>query len=221
MNLNFQSKNARGKIDTAAGIIRDVSVITVGDAIGHGFSIDAKTLATVKAAADKAPGGLKVKVNHGTGADAIVGVLRNFRVSGSQVIADLSLLKSNPFTARLLEMAREIPDAFGLSISFGYTAETIDKVKFIRVTELDSCDVVDTPAANPGGLFSALSKSDATPAPLPDEGMYMCPACGASSIYRQPATDAQCGVTMKRSVFEILAPGPRAQFIRAGGRLID
>jgi len=146
----------QGQIDAQAATISDVSVITVGEAKGHGMQIDAQTLTEVKAAAETYAGGLKVKTDHYTGFDNIVGTLRNFRIDGDQLRADLFLLKNHDATARILEMAELMPDTFGLSISFtGEHEESEGGTVFARCTEIYSADLVDAPAANPTGLFSA------------------------------------------------------------------
>ncbi len=145
-----------GTIDAQAATITDVSVITVGEAKGHGMLIDAQTLVEVKAAAETYAGGLKVKTDHYTGFNEIVGTLKNFRIDGDQLRADLHLLKNHDATARILEMAELMPDTFGLSISFtGEHEESGDDLVFARCTEIYSADLVDAPAANPTGLFSA------------------------------------------------------------------
>jgi hypothetical protein len=145
----------QGQIDAQAATISDVSVITVGEAKGHGMQIDAQTLVEVKAAAETYAGGLKVKTDHYTGFNEIVGTLKNFRIDGDQLRADLFLLKNHDATARILEMAELMPDTFGLSISFtGEHEESDNDIVFARCTEIYSADLVDAPAANPTGLFS-------------------------------------------------------------------
>ena len=54
-------------VDPNAGVIKGVSVISVGGAKGHGLMIDQTTLDQVKACSEKYAGGLKVKLNHGSG----------------------------------------------------------------------------------------------------------------------------------------------------------
>jgi hypothetical protein len=145
-----------GQIDSQAGIISDVSVITVGEAKGHGMLIDAQTLMEVKRAAETYSGGLKVKTDHYSGFNEIVGVLKDFRIDGDQLRADLHLLKNHEATPRILEMAELMPDTFGLSISFsGQHDESDGGTVFARCSEIYSADLVDAPAANPTGLFSA------------------------------------------------------------------
>jgi hypothetical protein len=145
-----------GTIDAQAATITGVSVITVGEAKGHGMLIDAQTLLQVKEAAETYSGGLKVKTDHYTGFNEIVGTLKNFVIDGDQLRADLYLLKNHDATPRILEMAELMPDTFGLSISFtGEHEESEGGTVFARCTEIYSADLVDAPAANPTGLFSA------------------------------------------------------------------
>jgi len=150
-----------GQIDTDAATIRSVSVITVGEARGHGMLVDSTTLEQVKAAAETYAGGLKVKTDHFSGFNQIVGTLKNFRIEGDQLRADLFLLKNHEATPRILEMAELMPDTFGLSISFSGQHEEADgDTVFARCSEIYSADLVDAPAANPTGLFSAKVDSE-------------------------------------------------------------
>jgi hypothetical protein len=151
-----------GEIDSASGIIRGVSVITAGEARGHGLLVDATTLQQVKDAAETYTGGLKVKTDHYSGFNEIVGTLKNFTIDGDQLRADLFLLKNHDATARILEMAELMPGSFGLSISFSGQHEEQEGYEeaFARCSEIYSADLVDAPAANPTGLFSAKVDSD-------------------------------------------------------------
>ena len=149
-----------GDIDAAAATIKNVSVITVGEARGHGMQIDEKTLLQVKAAAETYSGGLKVKTDHYTGFNEIVGALKNFTIDGDQLRADLFLIKNHDATARIIEMAELMPDTFGLSISFSGEHEEKGETVLARCSEIYSADLVDTPAANPTGLFSAKVDSE-------------------------------------------------------------
>jgi hypothetical protein len=158
-----------GKVSKDTGIVSGVSVITSGvEAIGHGIYTDPTTLSQVKGCADSMRGGVQVKMNHGSGFDAIVGVLKNFRIElateksmGDKIgqcdclRADLHLLKSHPLFDQICEMCDAMPESFGLSISFSGNADTIDEMDFARCTELYSVDLVEAPAANPNGLFNS------------------------------------------------------------------
>jgi len=152
-----------GEIDLENAVIRNVSVITEGEAKGHGMMVDAQTLREVKEAAETYSGGLKVKTDHFSGFNQIVGVLKNFVIDDAQLRADLFLLKKHEATERILEMARLMPDTFGLSISFsGQHQEKDGEETFARCNEIYSADLVDSPAANPTGLFSAIVDSGKT-----------------------------------------------------------
>lgn len=145
---------ASESVDKAAGVIRGVSVITIGEALGHDAWVDAITLQQTKQCAETYTGGLKVKADHGSGVFSVTGFLRNFRLDGQQLRADLHLLESDENRAKLLEMAEKIPDTFGLSISFSGPDETRDGKRYLRCQEIYSADIVSEPAANPSGLLS-------------------------------------------------------------------
>lgn len=159
-------KAAAGKIDSKAGVIRGCSVITAGEVRGHSFWMggeeigmfaDATTLQQVKECAEGfGSGGVKVKVNHYSGFESIVGALRNFSIDGNQLRADLHLLETHEMRDRIMEMAEEIPDTFGFSIAFSGTPDVMESKAYARCKELYSVDLVDNPAANPSGLFSEL-----------------------------------------------------------------
>jgi len=152
-NFSLQFSVAQSRIDAETGEILGVSLITEGAVCGHDCFADDQTIQTVLEACQKA-GRVKVKQNHGTDVGSIVGSLRNFRIEGKQVRADLHLLKSSPSFEHVLEMAKEMPAQLGLSIAFKPEFETIKDKRFVRCSEIFSCDIVDTPACNPAGLFS-------------------------------------------------------------------
>lgn len=181
---------AGSRVDREAGILRGVSVITEGEAKGHGMVVDSVTIQQVKACAETYVDGLRVKMDHYTGIDAMVGVLRDFVIDGIQLRADLHLIKSHEDFEKILEMAETIPGSFGLSISFSGEEEEVEMpdddagevepnsgelpsggteiVKAARCMEIYSADLVDQPAANPTGLFQAMSEQTA-PEEVPAE----------------------------------------------------
>jgi len=167
--ITFAAPSA-GVIDAKSGIIRGVSLITKGPALGHGVMIDEKTLAQVKSAAEQYSGGLKVKLNHDGGAGDIVGYIDTLRISGEKLLGDLHLLATSPHRAYILEIAERIPDTFGLSIAFsGPSEKSADKLTTLqRCSEIYSVDLVSEPAANPNGFFARKLKqleSDASESP--------------------------------------------------------
>lgn len=158
----YAVKFSRGKVDREAGIIHGVSVITEGIAQGHNETIDALTVQQVMKAANEYAGGLKVVDRHTRSSDSIfatVGTLKNFRIEGPQLLADLHLLKSESNAAKLMEMSEMMPDAFGLSIAFSGPTETREGVNYSRCSEIYNAALVDVPAANPSGLFSAPAEA--------------------------------------------------------------
>jgi hypothetical protein len=140
-------------------IIEGVSIISVGEAKGHGLFVDDITLQEVKACAESYAGGVKVNLDHGAGIRDIVGFCDNFRIVGEKLVADLNLLETAEKRAYVLEIAERMPDTFGISIAFSGPVRERDGRSFASCTELYSADLVQTPAANPTGLFSFTAKS--------------------------------------------------------------
>jgi hypothetical protein len=148
-------------IDRENGVIRGVSVITAGDAKGHGMLIDKTTLEQVVSCASEYTSGVRVNIGHQTGLRESAGYLREFRIEGDRVRADLHILKSETERDRIFEMAETIPETFGLSIAFSGIHE-LDKsgILLARCQEIYSADLVPEPAANPNGLFEQPKHTD-------------------------------------------------------------
>jgi hypothetical protein len=113
----------------------------------------------VKACAESYAGGVKVNLDHGAGIKDIVGFCDNFRIVGEKLVADLNLLETAEKRAYVLEIATRMPDTFGISIAFSGPVREREGRSFASCTELYSADLVQTPAANPTGLFSFTAKS--------------------------------------------------------------
>lgn len=159
------------RVDAESGILRGVSIITEGEAKGHGMLIDSTTLEQVKACIEAfGADGVKVKVDHWSGFDGIVGTVKDCVIDGTQLRADLHLLTTHEATPQILEMASTMPSQFGLSIAFSGEPEdkTVDVdgvqvlARYARCAELYSVDLVDQPAANPTGLFSVPTEFERT-----------------------------------------------------------
>ncbi len=139
-------------------VIEAVSIISVGEAKGHGLYVDAQTLREVKACAETYMGGVKVNLDHGAGIKDIIGFVDNFRIVGEKLLGDLNLLQNADRRAYVLEIAEKLPDTFGISIAFSGPVRDIGGKRFASCEELYSADLVQTPAANPTGLFSFEAK---------------------------------------------------------------
>ena len=180
---HFATADIKGSsVDRENGIVRGVSVITAGlEAKGHRLKVDMKTLRQMHELAVKKEQ-VPVKWNHGSGADAVNGFLTNFRIEGKKLKADWHLLRTHGQYEQAIELAERMPQNVGFSTSFAGLPETAsgqkvyppdEKTKvhytllnnapvplgrkeemFARCDDLVSVDLVATPAANPGGMFS-------------------------------------------------------------------
>ena len=134
-----------------------VSILEIGEAKGHDLFVDITSLERAMTLMDKAKNGVKVKMNHGSGLDAVVGFARNPRIEGGKLVADLRLLRNSPHYGLIKEMADEAPDQFGISLAFVNESETIDGKDYIRPQSIASADLVSSPAAT-NGLFEEVVK---------------------------------------------------------------
>ena len=137
--------------------IPSVSILTIGEAKGHDLYVDDVSLEKALTLMKSAPNGVKVKLNHGSGLENVVGFARNPRITEDKLVADLHLLKSSPHYGLIKEMASEAPDQFGVSLAFYNETEEINGKEFIRPISVKSADLVGEPAAN-ASLFEALTQ---------------------------------------------------------------
>lgn len=134
-----------------------VSILEEGEAKGHDLFVDKKSLESALGIMKSAKNGVKVKMNHGSGLDAVVGFARNPRIEGDKLVADLRLLRNSPHYGLIKEMAAEAPDQFGVSLAFVNESETINGKDYIRPQSIASADLVSSPAAT-NGLFEEMVK---------------------------------------------------------------
>ena len=134
-----------------------VSILEVGEAKGHDLFVDAASLSKALDLMKLAKNGTKVKMNHGSGLEAVVGFARNPRIENNKLVDDLRLLKSSPHYDLIKEMASEAPDQFGVSLAFVNESEEIDGKNYIRPQSIASADLVSSPAAT-NGLFEEMVK---------------------------------------------------------------
>jgi len=149
------------RIDPEAGVIRDVAIMSIGEAKGHDCSVD---LATLQALFRLTQGvGVKAFMNHscnpapteavgifsGFYIDAVTGVLRAACFQALNAFKDHDRKSYDT----LFELASTAPETFGVSVSIQHDNECIDGVDFVRPTSIDSADFVCAPAAN-SALFS-------------------------------------------------------------------
>lgn len=181
----------------ASFTIPAVSVLTSGTAKGHNLEIDGVTLEQVKQCAESYANGVKVNENHGAGIGDIIGKLNNFRIddSGTKLLADLTFLDSRAERAKYyMDLAKSIPESFGISISFsGESEKNLDGLDLARCSELYSADLVQNPASNPTGLFSAKNSCIAVDSNIND-------------MQTKPDTDITEGTDAKKRAHDATKP---------------
>lgn len=87
-------------------------------------------------------------------------VLRNVRKDDQGLVGDLHYLESDPMTPKLLEMAEEYPETFGLSHDANGSAQrdATGNIDVSEITKVNSVDIVCDPATTVG-LFESLQES--------------------------------------------------------------
>jgi len=120
---------------------------------------DAETVASVaRACAERPKKRVPVRLDHGSGFKDQVGYVTNLAVGeDGKLRGDLHLMSKHEKTDSLLQMAEEMPESFGLSVSFNEDPpeKSADGSKaFVRCREAMFVDVVSRAAANPDGMLS-------------------------------------------------------------------
>lgn len=169
---------AEAKIDAESGVIRDVAIMTEGEALGHGMRVDVSTLQKLYALAGG--GGVKAFLNHSMmpAPTEAVGIFSGFYIDKpegepAKLRAAFKALRafrehSPKEYATLFELAADAPNAFGVSVSIWQDIEDAEDggLPFIRPTAFESADFVSTPAANKS-LFSKTAL-DVSTIPIQD-----------------------------------------------------
>jgi hypothetical protein len=214
-------------VDEATGTLKNVAIMTCGEALGHGFSIDIQTLNQVAALINAKPDGVKSRFKHPGESDAlgtqIAHVLPNTRVEGNTlrgdiVIGDYATLLPGQGNVRdyLLKLAKCRPGDFGLSAVIGYdlepqTDQSGNPTALVaRVFEVDAVDFVGQGAATPNGLLSAVQEQKpAVQAMAKPKEKIMDPTIKAYLIseygLKADATDEQA-----QAFFDALSPDDQA-----------
>lgn len=165
------------KTNREAGTLKDVSIITKGPALGHGFEIDDVFLRQVANSIEK-QGGVKVRLQgkgpgHGSpGISERIGKASRARVKGNKVLADVKLgqyAKSSPggnlwdFVFDLAE-DDDAKGEVGFSIVYergpyhnpqGDDGREQPAARLAHDEAVIAADIVDDPASNPGGFLSS------------------------------------------------------------------
>jgi hypothetical protein len=144
------------------GVVRGVSIITRGEALGHQMWVDAAFLQATADSINARSEGLKARFTHpGMSSDGLgsyLGKVDSARVDGNKVVADLNFAEASTKTPDgnladyVMTLAETSPEDFGVSIVFDVN-DNKNNYPHARMSSLRAADVVDSPAANPDGLF--------------------------------------------------------------------
>ena len=141
-----------------ANKLPSVSILTVGEAKGHDLLIDQTSLEQALAVAQTMKR-IKVTMGHGAQVDGILGYIDSFVIKGDRLMGDLTLFSTTQ--AQFVQhLAKELPEGFGLSLTFSGVPAEVGGNRYARVSEIYDISVVSTPAANPAGMFSAFTAVD-------------------------------------------------------------
>ena len=183
--IEFGKKGKRARqgysVDAASGEMNGVSLIQLGEAIGHGIYVDELSLASALEVLSEKNLPAFITHNGALVEDRMlkqVGFFSGFFVQDGKLKAEqfqaLESFKEDESERynRLFDLATQMPDAFGLSLVFEAelvwvfsdgTEKSISdsdgkgatrEVPSVRFISIGSADFVDAPAANEDGLFS-------------------------------------------------------------------
>ena len=186
MSSGYLQTGEAGDVNREAGIIEGVSVVTAGEAKGHGVHLDEEFVDSIVEFGNAKKQGLKARFGHpnmcSTALGTFIGRFKNFRKVGNMAKADLFLSNEAKETPHgnlhdyVLGMATNESDMFGTSIvftpgqsfrkdaegnkvpvsEFDEPQEGLSEEIYVECSALHACDTVDEPAANEG-LFSRFS----------------------------------------------------------------
>lgn len=204
---------AGARVDRENGIIKGVSICSVGDVKGHDKVCDETTLKQLRDCAKEYEGGLRIRFNPNTFGHTegtLVGFIPNesFRISKGRLTGDMSVYKNAPHIEYLYELAERTPDLFGMSVEFSGVDEEKDKKTFARCSEILAAQIVDLPAANPTGLFSEGSREKDKEEMTMDEKTITQLATTVATATAKAVTDSLKPVfeTFKAGQAEIVPP---------------
>lgn len=204
---DFLVKFQAGKVDRAAGVIRDAVVAECNVAAKGHFGylnadgifsrergpdtvktvplyMDEASLETALASANEEGGRARVRSDHDDSLAARGGYADNFRIADGKLITDIHLFDTYKDREIVLETAEKTPDLIGLSMDFSFKTEISDNKALIRVTGLKAVDIVDEGAVTPNGLFRSVRM--AAPA---DATVAQVDTLTKGNMANEPATD--------------------------------
>jgi hypothetical protein len=167
-------------IDTENGIIKNVLVVSKGEAKGHNLFLNDEFLERTALLGNEPAKGIKARYGHpnmcSTALGTYIGRYKNFHKENSNVLADLYLDETARISPNgnlydyILSLAATNPDMFGSSIAFkcGEVKTITEEIEnssktttrnFASIESLHAVDLVDDPAAT-DGLFAQFHQND-------------------------------------------------------------
>lgn len=180
IRLSFAGLSAKS-ISRDTDEILGVSVVTRGEALGHGLWLDADFIKQVVKAGNSAKSGVKARFAHpglsGDGLGKFLGRAGNFRQEGDKAFADIAFSRSahntpdGDLAGYIMDLAEDDPEALGVSIVFSQDllkqSEFTEKhTKKGRFESPDEDNVGQYPHARLSKLYAADFVDD--PAANPD-----------------------------------------------------
>jgi len=182
--MNFSSDTlyqpSAPSIDSEKGIIRNVLVVSKGEAKGHNLFLNDAFLEKTALLGNQAAKGVKARYGHpnmcSTALGTYIGRYKNFQKQNDNVIADLHLDQTAKISPNgnlydyILQLAATNPDMFGSSIAFkcGEITALSEQTEnpptsvtrnYASIESLHAVDLVDDPAATEG-LFAQFHQND-------------------------------------------------------------
>ena len=167
-------------IDKENGIIKNVLVISEGEAKGHNLFLNQEFLDCTVTLGNDSSKGIKARFGHpnmcSTALGTYIGRYKNFHKENNIVLADLYLDETARISPNgnlydyILSLAASNPDSFGSSIAFkcgkintltekdNQTEEVFTR-NYATIESLHAVDLVDEPAAT-NGLFAQFHQND-------------------------------------------------------------
>lgn len=132
-------------------VIKDVKVITKGEAVGHNVFIDDISLSKITELGNSPKSsdiGIAVDSNHSDDVNELIGTLNKFKIKGESVFADFKFFKNAKRVDYFKELSEKAPGQFGLSAHIDGPNEIINNYNFLRPDKLLGVGIVRRPAAN-------------------------------------------------------------------------
>lgn len=116
---------ATSKVDAEAGIIRDVALVSIGEALGHGVRIDEKSLSLFFGLAQESPFQSFIKHDDDHSPAEVTGLFSGTYIDSKSGVLRANWTALNAFRehnkaefSTLIELAEKAPATFGLSMDF-------------------------------------------------------------------------------------------------------